>query len=109
MLTLDYGGMKAVCVAAKDCQGANTSFIQGELGRLELTEPVSSLTGWELVLRTGERERFETVPRSHRMSCEFAAFRRMIDEKDLDRAEELLDLSEIAVAILEEARAQITG
>lgn len=33
----------------------------------------------------------------------------MIDEKDLDRAEELLDLSEIAVAILEEARAQITG
>lgn len=109
VLTLDYGGMKAVCVAAKDCQGANTSFIQGELGRLELTEPVSSLTGWELVLRTGERERFETVPRSHRMSCEFAAFRRMIDEKDLDRAEELLDLSEIAVAILEEARAQITG
>ena len=43
------------------------------------------------------------------MSCEFAAFRRMIDEKDLDQAEELLDLSEIAVAILEEARAQITG
>ena len=109
VLVLDYGDLQVTCIAAKDCQGANTSFIQGELGRLELAEPVSSLTGWELVLRSGERERFETAPQAHRMSCEFAAFRRMIDERDLDRAEELLDISEIAAAILEEAWTQMSA
>ena len=43
------------------------------------------------------------------MSYEFAAFRRMIDERDLDRAEELLDISEIAAAILEEAWTQMSA
>lgn len=107
VLILDYGGMTAVCAAAKDCQGANRSFIQGELGRLELWEPVSALTGWELSLRSGERERFETAPRAHRMRYEFAAFRRMVDGPDLAWAEELLALTEISTAVLEEARSQI--
>ena len=106
-LTLDYGGMTAVCLAAKDCQGAHASFIQGEGGWLELHGALNGLTGWTLRLRSGEEARFETVPQAHRMSYEFAAFRRMIDQRDLTGAAALLDISETAAAILEQARGQI--
>lgn len=106
-LTLDYGGMTAVCVAAKDCQGENASFIQGEQGRLALTGPVSDLTGWELSLRSGERIRFTLDRPGHRMGHEFIELRRMVDKRDLARAEELLRISETAVEILETARRQL--
>lgn len=106
-LTLDYGGMTAVCVAAKDCQGENASFIQGERGRLTMRGAVSGLTAWELSLRSGERTRFTIDRPGHRMSYEFIEFRRMVEQRDLAGAEELLRVSEIAVEILETARAQL--
>ncbi len=107
VLTLDYGAMQAVCIAAKDCQGANVSFIQGEAGRIECWPSVSQMDGYERTLRSGGRERREGLLAEHRMSYEFAAFEQMIDGVCLEEASHLLDLSEIAAEILETARAQL--
>ena len=107
VLTLDCGEMQAVCIAAKDCQGANVSFIQGEAGRIECWPSVSQMDGYERTLRSGERERREGLLKEHRMHYEFAAFARMIDGVYLEEADRLLEISELAAEILETARAQL--
>lgn len=104
VLTLDYGDMKAVCLAAKDCQGPNRSLITGEKGFLELQGPLSRGPGYEVVLRTGETLRRDFTTDLHRMAPEFMAFRDMIDNARRDRAEPLLDISGEAVRILSRTR-----
>lgn len=108
VLVLDYGEMQVTCIAAKDCQGANVSFIQGEAGRIECWPSVSQMDGYERTLRSGGRERREGLLAEHRMSYEFAAFERMIDGVCQEEANRLLDISEIAAEILETARGQLS-
>jgi len=103
VLTLDYGDMKAVCIAAKDCQGANISSIQGEEGRIECWPSVSQLSGYERILHSGGVEWKDGLCLEHRMHYEFAAFERIIDGGRLAEAGALLDISEIATEILETA------
>lgn len=104
VLTLDYGEMKAVCMAAKDCQGPNRCLITGERGWLELQGPLSCGPGYEITLRTGETIHRDFAPEGHRILPEFRAFRDMIDGGRRDRIEELLDISEAAVRILSQTR-----
>ncbi len=104
VLTLDYGDMKAVCLAAKDCQGPNRSLITGEKGWLEFQGPVSCGPGYEITLRTGEVIRRDFSAELHRMAPEFLAFRDMIDVSRTDRSERLLDISGEAVKILSRTR-----
>lgn len=103
-LTLDYGERKTVCIAAKDCQGPNRSLITGEKGWLELQGPLSCGPDYTVTLRTGEVIRRVFPREEHRMVPEFLAFREMVDRRQIDRAEALLDLSEAAAEILEQAR-----
>lgn len=103
-LTLDYGDMKAVCLAAKDCQGPNRSLITGEKGWLELQGPLSCGPSYEITLRAGEVIRRDFTTEAHRMAPEFLAFRDMIDNARTDRAEEYLAISGEAVRILSRAR-----
>lgn len=104
VLTLDYGEMKAVCAAAKDCQGPNRTLLTGERGWMELQGPLSSGPGYQITLRTGEVLRREFPPESHRLAPEFRAFRDMVDNVRLDRAEEFLGISAAAAEILERVR-----
>lgn len=109
VLTLGYRDKTVACVGAKDCQGANLSCIQGEAGRIEIAQPVSCADGYELVFRSGERERRETPGPRHRLSYEFEAFREILDGGRREIAEDLLDVSGTAVRILETARKQAWG
>lgn len=104
VLTLDYGDMKAVCLAAKDCQGPNRSLITGEKGWLEFQGPVSCGPSYEITLRSGEVICRDFTTDLHRMAPEFLAFRDMIDSVRPDRAEKLLDISGAAVKILSQTR-----
>lgn len=104
VLTLDYGGMKAVCIAAKDSQGPNPTLIIGEKGWMELQGPLSSGPGYRITLRSGEVILREFPPVSHRMAPEFQAFQDMVDNARFSRAEELLDISGEAVTILSRIR-----
>lgn len=107
ILTLDYGGMKAICMAAKDCQGPNRSQITGEKGWIEFDRPASLAEGYTLVPRSGEPVRRTFPAALHRMAPEFLAFREMVDRRQLSRADELLDVSQAAVQILWDARRAI--
>lgn len=104
VLTLDYGDMTAVCLAAKDCQGPNRSLITGEKGWLEFRGPASRGPDYEVTLRSGEVLHRTFPTPVHRMAPEFEAFREMIDGEQRERGEAVLDLSEAAVRILEEVR-----
>ena len=104
VLTLDYGEMKAVCLAAKDCQGPNRCVITGEKGWLELQGPLSRCVGYKIVLRTGETIKRELEAAGHRMIPEFLAFQDMVDNAGQDRAEAFLDVSRSAVDILARTR-----
>lgn len=107
-LTLDYGDMTAVCLAAKDCQGPNRSLITGEKGWLEFQGPASRGPDYKITLRSGELlDRTFPAP-LHRMAPEFEAFREMIDAGQWERGEAALDLSEAAVRILEGVRPYTT-
>lgn len=103
-LSLDYGDLTAVCLAAKDCQGPNRSLITGEKGFLEFQGPASRVCGYEVTLRSGEVLRRSFPEPVHRMAPEFEAFRDMIDSGQWERGEAALDISEAAVRILENAR-----
>lgn len=103
-LTLDYGDMTAICLAAKDCQGPNRSLITGEKGWLEFQGPASRVCEYEVTLRSGEVLHRGFPEPVHRMAPEFEAFREMIDAGQWERGEAALDLSEAATRILEAAR-----
>lgn len=104
VLTLDYGEMKAVCIAAKDCQGPNRALITGEKGWIELQGPLSSGPGYEITLRSGEVIRRDFTTDLHRMVPEFLAFRDMIDKGRTEGLKALLDVSGEAVNILSRTR-----
>ncbi|MCI9263655.1 MAG: Gfo/Idh/MocA family oxidoreductase [Oscillospiraceae bacterium] len=104
VLTLDYGEMKTVCLAAKDCQGPNRSLITGERGWLELQGPLSVGPDYSVTLRSGETLRREFPRDVHRMAPEFRIIRDMVDNVRLDLAEEFLDISGGAVKILDQVR-----
>lgn len=104
VLTLDYGEMKTVCIAAKDCQGPNRSLITGEKGWIELQGPLSQGPGYTVTLRTGETLRRDFDKETHRMAPEFLAFRDMVDNLRLEQAESMLEISGEAVRLLSQTR-----
>lgn len=109
VLTLDYGSMKAVCLAAKDCQGPNRAQITGEKGWIEFDRPVSLDEGYTLTLRTGEVIKRTFPAPIHRLAPEFIAFQAMVDKKQFAQAEASLNISKSALDILWTARQQITS
>ena len=98
------GDMKAVCTAAKDCQGPNQSFIAGEKGWLEFQGPISQGPGYVITLRTGEVIQRSFGTEIHRMTPEFLAFQDRIDKARPKQGEALLDISGEAVKILSRTR-----
>lgn len=107
VLLLNYGDKQVICTAAKDCQGADHSFILGEKGRITLYHPVSRALRYDLELNGQPPEEHRFPEDRHRMSYEFDVFRQIIDGHDLDRAWALQALTVEATRILEAARGQV--
>ena len=59
VLMMDYGYMKAVCVAAKDCQAPLSSTIQGDEGYIVMRSPSSQITEFQMAFNKQEEERQE--------------------------------------------------
>lgn len=98
---LDYGDFKAVCVAAKDSESPTPSAIQGEKGCVLIPMPANRITAYTVIPNHADGETRE-FPEVHRMSSEFQEFRRVIEEKDFQKASAMLDISETVTAILQE-------
>ncbi|THE08037.1 Gfo/Idh/MocA family protein [Microbacterium oleivorans] len=90
---LGYDGLSAVCVAAKDSPGPCRTKIQGTEGVMVFDGPPNEIPAVELQLRDGTRERVALDDDPHRMTAEFRAFVRMVDERNLAERDRRLDHS----------------
>ena len=106
ILTMDYGSFQAVCIGAKDCQAPLVSTLQGDGGYIRMTAPVSRICEYELSDNHGNTETVSFEKERHRMYYEFIEFIRIIEQKDFQTAEKMLDISMTAAEILTEARKQ---
>lgn len=106
ILTLEYPGFQAVCLAAKDCRGPNGLLIEGEAGLLQATEPVSLFSAFSLRLRDAAEESYAVKAPQHRMLYEFRDFLTYIRQRDFAARDTLLARSLSAARILDAARKQ---
>lgn len=104
ILLMDYGNFKVSCIGAKDCGAAPVSVIQGDKGSIRINTPVNRLHSYELNHNDGKAEELNFDAAEHRLYYEFAEFIRIIDEKDMTKAKEMLNISKIASELMEKAR-----
>lgn len=93
VLTMEYPGFQALCVAAKDCGGVYGSVIQGTGGviRAELTPNlVGRVT---LTLNDKTEESYDDGGHLNRAAPEFAAFIKAVNTQDYDFCYAQLDKS----------------
>lgn len=104
ILTLDYGTFKAVTIGAKDCKAPISSSIQGDLGSLQIHKPVNQLTSFEVDMNDGTADSFSVKEPEHRLYYEFLEFIRVIDEKDYDAMNRMMEITGTVAEILQTAR-----
>ena len=100
IITLDYGSFKAVCIGAKDCKAPIATSIQGDQGCISIQTPANVLKGF----KDQREEEFDLQGDTHRMIYEFKEFVKMIENKDFDKANEMMEKSLIAMDIATKAR-----
>lgn len=106
ILTLDYDSFKVICIGAKDCKAPITSSIQGDQGCIVLHKPVNSFMEYDVILHDQEKQTYHFDENKHRLYYEFKEFISIIEQKDYDRANEMLKISSIASELMQEARKQ---
>lgn len=113
ILTLDYGSFKCVCIAAKDCKAPIATNIQGDQGCINITTPVNNLNGYTVLMNDQNKAKqmdanggneFDYNQGKHRMYHEFVEFVKIIDGREYARANQMLDISVIAIDIVTKAR-----
>ena len=105
ILTLNYGDFQAAAMAAKDCSSPGESVFMGDEG--VLLADLRRLNGYTFTARTGEREEVRLEEdHAHRLLEEFRAFKDMIEERDLQAAERLMESSLTVSGIIETGRRQ---
>lgn len=104
MMFYDYGSFKAVSIGAKDCQAPIMSVIQGDQAAIMIEKPVNQMTEYKILYHDGREELRQFGQDKHRMYYEFAAFIRMIEEKDFETCRKMLDLSCKAAELMTRTR-----
>lgn len=106
VLLLVYPGFQVVCIGAKDCRSSTLSSIQGEKGSFYVPTPANQMTAYTLALGKAVPET-KSFPGGHRLAPEMQECMRIVDEKDLTACAALMDASEQALGIIDEARRQL--
>ncbi len=106
ILTLDYGTFKAVCIGAKDCKAPIMSSLQGDEGNIIITRPPNQMRMFTLNDNKGNSKEFAYNEEDHRLLYEFQEFIKMIDGKDYDRMNRMLEKSSMVSQVMEQARKQ---
>ncbi len=106
VLTLGYPSFQASLIFGKDSSGQNYTYISGEQASLHVPLQPSRLTSVQLHRKADEKEiGLEQV--KNPMVYEITAFKDIIANHDIQSYQAWMDLSEVVVKILDEARAQI--
>lgn len=106
MMVLNYENYKAVCIGAKDCRAPVVSIIQGDEGVIVIEKPVNQITGYKFIDNHGNEINYHFDEGKHRLYYEFKEFIRMIDEKDYQTQNDMLQLSLEIAKIMEKGRKQ---
>lgn len=104
ILTLGYDDFQAVCIGAKDCKAPITSTIQGDKGNIVIDKPANQFTQFVLGQNTGEEEKFDLDEGKHRLFYEWKAFIDILDHRDYQRMEKMLEISGIVSKVMTDAR-----
>lgn len=99
-MTLRYRQFVAECSAAKDRDGDNFGYIEGENGYLRVNGPVSELREAEITIG-GRTEAVGAPLVGHRMEAEFREFDRMLRCGDCAEADRLLTITRQVATLLD--------
>lgn len=102
---LHYDDFLVEAVGAKDSFSRNFGQIQGEAGYLYIDSSVNELHSIKTV--TKKLESVYNIQDKPRLYYEFAAFKQIIDNKDMERYQSLLDHSYRVVGVAEACRKEI--
>lgn len=82
---MDYGYMKAVCVAAKDCQAPLSSTIQGDEGYIVMRSPSSQITEFQMAFNKQKEVTYNENGPHNRMYYEFVELKKIIETNDKEK------------------------
>ncbi|MGM0168425.1 hypothetical protein IGI39_004180 [Enterococcus sp. AZ135] len=105
MLLLDYGGVQAVCIGAKDSTATIRSTIQGTDGSIIVNGPTNVLDSFTSEKRGEENHFVDQKLHQHRMYEEFKLFNQVIADKEMNFVKKQLDHSKTVMEIVETALA----
>ncbi|MGG8342398.1 Gfo/Idh/MocA family protein [Streptococcus uberis] len=101
ILLMDYLDFKVVCIAAKDCSAEVRTTIQGNRGSLIVAGESNTLPQVQVTENGIEPRVINKNGSEHRMAAEFRVFQAIIDERDFERAQEVLDHSLKVMKVLD--------
>lgn len=104
ILTMDYGLFQVVCIGAKDCKAPIVSSYQGDEGNIIVTVPPNGMRKFTFNDKEGNSQEYSFNEEDHRLLYEFQEFIKMIDGKDYDRMNRMLERSSLVSQVMEEAR-----
>ena len=104
ILIMEYPSFKVVSIAAKDCASPFTNSIQGNKGAIYTNSPLYTLTDFTYQLNKQQPMHYDLTQGMHRMKPEFIDFASIIDNKDFQQAEQLLNHSLVVMDVLTKAR-----
>ena len=103
IMLFDYQDFKAVTIGAKDCKAPLMNTIQGNKGAIVVNSPLSQMYEYSIYSNDGQMQT-KTFEKKHRLYYEFKEFMRMIEEKDYQKQQDMLELSLMIAHVMEEGR-----
>jgi predicted dehydrogenase len=107
VLVMEYDSCRAVCVAAKDSAAPNRQVVQGDLGTLVMDGAPNTCGPYRVALRGQKEEQVDHTVHPHRMYEEFAAFHRLVRNRDLAERDRRLRHSHTVLGITLGALAEV--
>ena len=104
MITLDYGTFKAVLIGAKDCKAPIMTSVQGDQGCIVVSTPCNNVSDFKVIKNDNTEICYNEQNGKHRMYFEFVEFVKIIENKDYQKADEMMQKSLIAMTIATKAR-----
>ncbi len=101
---LDYEDFKAVCIGAKDSSAGFLNSIQGEGGTIEIPDALNSFGFFKMKETGGDYKEFNENADKSRLYYEFVAFEEIVRKRDMERVNELKDVTLITSEVLNQAR-----
>lgn len=101
---LDYDDFKLVSIGAKDSTASLVNTIQGEDGTIEITDALNSFGSYRMMEIGGEYTNYNINEDKSRLYYEFVEFEKIIRNRDMERVNELKELTLITTETINQAR-----